>query len=87
VPKRSTTSGAPLALEFIERVDDVAQKMEAIGNLDCGRRAQAHSLSDPMAAVACDDLGTGMRSQPTRQSSGFVVRQNINRSSNRQIND
>jgi hypothetical protein len=44
VTKRDAAGGTPLTLKVIEGIDDLAQQMEAIGDLDCGGRAEAHSL-------------------------------------------
>jgi len=60
VAESGTAGGTPLALQFIEGINDVAQQVETIGDLNRGRRSQTDSLSDPVAAVTRDDLGTGV---------------------------
>jgi hypothetical protein len=60
VAEGGTAGRMPLALQFIDGVNDVAQQVEAIGDLNRGRRSQTHSLSDAVTAVAGDDLGAGV---------------------------
>jgi hypothetical protein len=59
--------GAALALELIERIHDVAQEMESIGNLDCFRCAPTNSISDAEPAVTRHDSGAGVLSEPSCQ--------------------
>jgi hypothetical protein len=70
---------------LIKRVHDVAQEMESIGYLNGVRCAQTHSISDPKTAVTRDDLGTRMVSKPRRQGCRLIVRQNIDRPPNCQV--
>ena len=51
---------AALALELIECIHDVAQKMESIGNLDCFRSTPTNSISDAQTAVTRHDFGAGV---------------------------
>ena len=75
----SGAAGAPpLALELIERIHDVAQEVKSIGDLNGVRRAESDPISDAESTVARDDLGTGMRAQPTRQGRRFIVGQHVN---------
>jgi hypothetical protein len=85
VAESGAAGGAALALELIERIHDVAQEMESIGNLNGVWSAESDSVSDAEPTVTGDDLGTGMLSQPSRQSRRFVVGQHVDGSAYRQV--
>ena len=80
-----TASNTALTLELIERIHDVAEEMESVSNLNGTGGAESNSISNAESTVARDDLGTGMRSQPTRQRGRFIVRQHVKRSAYRQV--
>jgi hypothetical protein len=57
VAESGTAGGATLALELIECIHDVAQKMESISNLNCIGCAPTHSISDAETAITRHDFG------------------------------
>ena len=85
VTKGGAAGCASLPLKFIEGVNNVAQQMESIGDLNGKRCPDTYSLADPITTVTRDDLGAGVRSQPTRKCGGLVVWQHVDWTSNCQI--
>jgi hypothetical protein len=85
VAESGAAGGAALTLDLIERIHDVAEKMESIGNLDRVGCAQTHTVSDAESAITCHDFGAGMFAKPGRQGCGLIVGQYVNRPSDCQV--
>jgi hypothetical protein len=79
--------GAALALELIECIHDVAQKMESVSNLNRVRCAQTHAISDAESAVTRYDSGARMFAKPGGQGCGLIVGQHVNRPADCQIDE
>jgi hypothetical protein len=58
---------------LIERIDDLAEQMEPICNLDCAGCTEGYSVTNPQAPVAGDDLGAWMLAEPGCQGGNLVI--------------
>src|SRR3954447_21842369 len=58
-------------------IAQIAQQVEAIGNLDRLRSAGANAVGEGAGAVAGDDLDAGMRLQPGGDGLGRAVGQQV----------
>lgn len=71
--------------EGLQRLGQVLEEMEPIGNLDGIRCARSSCLGIAPTAIPTDDLGMGMMLQPRDESRGLAIREQINHTAALQI--
>ncbi len=73
--------------QALEHVAQVGEQVPAIGHLDRARRALARTVGIGPAAIAADNLGTGVRFQPRFQARGGAIREQVDRAMRLQVDE